>query len=173
MKNLQVFIALPLVLLMFNACKKDKYTDTVTVRMQDAPASYDSVNVEILEVTMHSDAQGWVTVPTNAGIYNLLDLQNGIDTLLAIIPQFPAGHTSQMRLLLGDENYVVSGGTVTPLALSSQDEVGLKLNLNYNFDPNQDYEILIDFDAAQSIVVEGNGTLRLKPVLKTVHIHPI
>lgn len=157
----------------FVSCKKDTYTEKITVKMVDAPASYDSVNVEIVEVQMHSDAQGWVLIPTQVGLYNLLELQNGIDTVLANIPQYPAGHVSQMRLILGNNNYIVTGGTVTPLALSSQDETGLKINLNYDFQANQAYEIMIDFDAASSIVTEGNGTLKLKPVIHTVYINPI
>lgn len=175
MKTIRTFIPITLFAAMcfFVSCKKDKYTDRVTVKMVDAPASYDSVNVEIVQVTMHSEAQGWMDVPCNPGIYNLLELQNGIDTILATVPQFPAGHASQLRLILGNNNYVVAGGMTTPLALSSQDETGLKINLNYHFNPNHAYEILIDFDAAQSIVVQGNGVLRLKPVIKVVHIHPI
>lgn len=158
---------------LFTACKKEKYTGEVTVRMTDAPASFDSVNVEIVEVQLHSDAQGWATLSTQAGMYNLLELQNGIDTVLATTPQFPAGHVTQMRLILGETNYVVSGGVTTPLELSSQDRTGLKINLDYDFDPNLNYEILIDFVASESIVLQGNGTLRLKPVIHTVHVQPI
>lgn len=157
----------------FSACKKDKYTGPVTVRMTDAPAAFDSVNVEIVRVEIHSDAQGWIILPSNPGIYNLLQLQNGVDTVLATAAQLPAGHVSQMRLILGGNNYVVSTGTVTPLELSSQDQTGLKLNLNYTFDPNVAYEILFDFVASESIVEQGNGQFRLKPVLKTVSVNPI
>lgn len=162
-----------LAVILLPACKKEKYTGEVSVRMTDAPASFDSVNVEIVEVQLHSDAQGWTTIPTQAGMYNLLELQNGIDTVIAGIQQFPAGHATQMRLILGETNYVVAGGTVTPLELSSQDRTGIKINLNYDFDANVNYEILIDFVASESIVSQGNGTLRLKPVIHTVHVQPI
>lgn len=157
----------------FTACKKDKYTDRITVRMTDAPAAFDSVNVEIVRVDIHSDAQGWISLPSNPGLYNLLELQNGVDTVLATAAQLPAGHVSQMRLILGNNNYVVSTGMVTQLELSSQDLTGLKLNLNYTFDPNVAYEILFDFVASESIVEQGNGKFRLKPVLKTVSVNPI
>lgn len=168
-----LYVATIAISLLFAACKKERYTGEVTVRMTDAPAAFDSVNVEIVEVQMHSDAQGWATLPTEAGIYNLLELQNGIDTVIAGIQQFPAGKATQMRLILGETNYVVAGGMVTPLELSSQDKTGLKINLNYDFAPNVNYEILIDFVASESIVTQGNGSLRLKPVIHTVHIQPI
>src|SRR5690606_28746613 len=105
------------------------------------------------------------TLNTQSGMYNLLDFQNGLDTLIAPPQQIPSGQISQIRLILGANNYVVVAGVVHPLELSSQDESGLKLNLHSMIDANVEYLIMVDFDASQSIVVQGNGSYRLKPVL--------
>jgi hypothetical protein len=57
------------------------------------------------------------------------------------------------------------GGVVSSLLLSSEDETGLKINIHKNLLGGVTYDLLIDFDADQSVVDEGNGSYRLKPVL--------
>ena len=47
----------------------------------------------------------------------------------------------------------------------SQDESGLKLNVHQDLAAGQFYTLVIDFDASLSVVDEGNGSYRLKPVL--------
>lgn len=149
------------------ACEEKDETGfaRLSVRMHDQAIPYDSVNVEIIGVRVHHDGAGWISLPAQTGMYNLLDFQNGVDTLIVPPQSVPSGQISQFRLLLGDNNYVVIGGTAFPLSLSSQDESGLKLNLHETLDANADYVLVVDFDASQSIGMNGNGTYRLKPVL--------
>ena len=45
---------------------------------------------------------------------------------------------------------------------------GLKLNVNKTFESGVKYAILLDFDANQSIVLTGNDTYQLKPVIRTI-----
>jgi hypothetical protein len=102
--------------LIFTSCDKNNDDNNGTnnneraivhLMLTDAPATYDAVLVDIQEVQLHSETEGWVTVPLeNPGVYNLLDFSNGMDTLLGIC-EFPAGTLSQVRLVLGDENSVV------------------------------------------------------------------
>ena len=58
--------------------------------------------------------------------------------------------------------------TLYPLATPSAMQSGLKLNLNKFLLPNFNNVILIDFDAHESIVEQGNGDYSLKPVLRTL-----
>ena len=76
--------------LLFVACSKsDKNvgTSNLSVRLTDAPTAFEEVNVDIREVRVKFSndtlSTGWVTLNTFPGIYRLLDLQNGVDTLLA------------------------------------------------------------------------------------------
>jgi len=156
--------------LIATACKKENKTGTLTVRMVDQPIPYEQVNVEVEFVQVHfnntdNGAEGWVDLETNKGIYNLLDLQNGVSAVLVDGEVLPVGYLSQLRLVLGDDNTVVIAGITYPLALSSQDKNGLKINLDTTIHDGDDVEIIFDFDTEKSIVVEGNGTYRLKPVL--------
>lgn len=170
--------------LVVNSCKKEAVGPNdgyMSVSMTDAPADYVKVNVEIIDVQVHNEAQGWVSLPTNKGIYNLLDLQNNASVALASDATVPAGKMTQMRLVLGSNNTIVVGGkslntTVLDtfdLKVPSGAETGLKVNLNFNLSPNKHMVVLLDFDAAASIVEHGNGTYSLKPVVKVKSVTEI
>ncbi|MCT4560101.1 MAG: DUF4382 domain-containing protein [Crocinitomicaceae bacterium] len=150
------------------ACKKDKekqYTQ-MRVSMHDAPGDFQEVNVEVKEVQVHHEVDGWITMPTNAGVYDLLTLQNDISVVLVNNDSIPVGVINQMRLILGDSNYVMVDSVYHNLATPSAEQTGLKFNLNHDFQANETYEVVIDFDAAKSIVIKGNGSYSLKPVIK-------
>jgi hypothetical protein len=52
------------------------------------------------------------------------------------------------------------------LDTSSAENSGLKFDFKITFLKNKKYEIILDFDAASSIVEKGNGGYSLKPVIK-------
>lgn len=148
------------------ACKKSSSDCKLQVSLHDNPAAYEEVNVDIKDVELYSNENGWESLTTNRGIYDLLKLQGDSDTVIVTSQNFTAIKLQQLRLILGTNNTVKISGIVYPLALNSQDETGLKINLNKQLSPAQTYVIDVDFDAAQSIIDNGNGTYRLKPVLK-------
>ncbi|WP_051568592.1 DUF4382 domain-containing protein [Crocinitomix catalasitica] len=155
----------------FYSCKKESKTAYLKVNMRDQPIDFDSVNVELLQVSVHyseSDEveSGWMDLETNVGMYNLLDLQNGVTAAITSGGIIPVGKISQMRLLLGDVNYVVVDGELSVLDLSSQDKTGLKININTTINPADSIEILLDFDVEKSIILKGSGEYQLKPVVQ-------
>lgn len=172
MRNLLKLTGIIALLTLFAvACEKSPSgTGQMTVKMKDAPIDFDSVNVEVLRVEVHTSADGWVTLPTNSGMYNLLDLQNDVTAVLSANTELPVGNISQMRLILGSENYVVKDSVSSILDLSSQSQTGLKFNLNATINSGQTTEVLIDFDAEKSIVITGNGSFKLKPVISVESI---
>lgn len=146
-------------------CKKPESTGHLTVKMTDAPGDFEQVNVDIREVMVNVEGHGWVSLPTNQGVYDLLTLQNEITTVLVNQGELPAGHLNQFRLILGGSNTVKVNGAYFPLATPSAQQSGLKINIGADVQANETYELLIDFDAAKSIVTEGNGGYSLKPVI--------
>lgn len=164
------FIALGIT---FNSCNDDDSSTSAeakypySVRMTDAPGPYDAVYVDLIGVEVTGDNSETVSLNTSAGIYNLLDLTNGVSTLIAtsIVDE---ARVSQIRLILGTNNSVVINGVSHPLSTPSADQTGLKILVNQTFQANVANTILIDFDANQSIVDQGNGTYKLKPVLRTI-----
>lgn len=148
------------------ACRKDNQTGRMNISMTDAPANYAQVNVEVIGVEVHHESAGWVSLPCNQGVYNLLDLQNNVTVVLASNAQIPIGHVTQMRLILGSNNSIVDSLGSYPLKVPSGSESGLKMNINEVIRANHTISILLDFDAYASIVVEGVGRYSLKPVIK-------
>lgn len=84
--------------------------------MTDAPAEdYKAVNIEVKDVYVHTSTtadekdENWIKLnETEVGTFNLLELTNGVDVLLAQ-SELPAGKISQIRLVLGDNNTIEIG----------------------------------------------------------------
>jgi Domain of unknown function (DUF4382)/Carboxypeptidase regulatory-like domain len=151
------------------ACSEDTQTAKLEVRLTDAPGDYEEVNIDIqsVEINGGDGESGWTTLDVESGVYNILELTNGLDTLLASA-ELPAGRISQIRLLLGDNNSVKVNGQTKPLSTPSAQQSGLKLNLQAELSEGITYTITLDFDAARSIVKRGNGSYSLKPVIRAL-----
>ena len=153
-----------------NSCSSDSSTSgkyAYKVRMTDAPGPYEKVNIDLQAVEIIGSDGQTVTLNTTAGIYNLLDLSNGISTAIATSALVDV-KASQIRLLLGTNNTIMLDGVSYPLATPSADQSGLKINVSQTLLENIDNTILIDFDANTSVVETGAGTYKLKPVLRTI-----
>lgn len=159
-------------LLFIGSCKKDKAineTGEMSVRMMDGPSPYgfQEVNIDVRSVEVHianSFDDGWHTLNTTAGIYNILTLTNGLDTLLANAI-LPAGQVNSVRLNLGPNNSLRFNNVVYPLSVPSGEESGLKIVIDEHIASAAPLLLYLDFDAGQSIVLNGNGTYHLKPVI--------
>jgi hypothetical protein len=176
MKNKIVYLAIgvSMVLITTIACSKhEKGESKLTVKMVDAPGDFQEVNVEVLEVMVHNEYNGWISLPTNAGIYDLLTLQNDVSATLVNQGSLPSGDITQFRMILGSNNTVMVDSIIYELKTPSAEQSGLKLNVKSNFDANELYEIIVDFDAEKSIVKKGNGNYSLKPVLKLESVNQL
>ena len=162
-----LYSVLLLVCFCFVECKKDNGANplsVISVSLRDAPASFDQVNVEVTGIEIHSEANGWLSFPVRDSIYNLLLLQGGNAAYLTNA-ELASGTISGVKLVLGTQNNVVSGGTVTQLLFSDEDHTGLTLDINHNLIGGTTYNLSIDFKTDSSIIDEGNGVFRLKPVM--------
>lgn len=170
-KRITYAVLLGLMVLLVPSCTKDKTTSTdkakISVRMTDALGNYDAVNIDVQGVEIIGSEAGTVSLNTHSRIYNILNFSNGLDTLIAS-GDLNAGTVSQIRLILGANNTVKVNGVVYPLSTPSAQQSGLKLQIHQTFEPGVAYMILLDFDASQSIVLTGNGTYQLKPVIRTI-----
>ncbi len=172
MKTLQRFAYCFILLAAAVSCKKEKEVtpaDPPTpyhIRMTDAPAAYLAVNIDLQAVEV-TGSGSTVMLNVTPGIYNLLHFSNGLDTLIAT-GSLTMSRVEQIRLILGTNNTIVTSTGTYPLKTPSAQQSGLKLNVHHNLQPGVDYYVLLDFDAAQSIVENGNGDYSLKPVIRTV-----
>ena len=152
------------------SCSKDSDSTSnyeYKVRMTDAPGPYSQVNIDIQNVEVTGGNGQSVMLNTTARIYNLLELTNGVDVLLAKSVLTDA-NVKQIRFILGPNNTIVKDGVTYPLSTPSAEQSGLKLMVNQTLTADIENTILIDFDANTSIVETGSGTFKLKPVLRTI-----
>lgn len=164
MKYYRFFVLL--VLFGISSCKDDEWAKLV-IRLTDSPGDYDAVNIDIQGIEVHTEG-GWHKLPNvNTGVYNLLELTNSKETVLTST-EYPTGKISQIRLLLGAENSIVIGETEMPLETPSAQQSGLKLQLHADLTTGITYSILLDFDAARSIVKTGSDKYILKPVIRVI-----
>ncbi len=173
MKTLKHFACYFTLLIAAFACKKEKEDITPVspptpyhIRMTDAPAAYLAVNIDLQAVEVTGSGRT-VMLNVTPGIYNLLNFSNGLDTLIAT-GALTMTSVEQIRLILGNNNTIVTSTGTYPLKTPSAQQSGLKLNVHHTLQPGVDYYVLLDFDAAQSIVENGNGDYSLKPVIRTI-----
>lgn len=140
-------------------------TATLELRLTDGPADYEEINLDVQAVEIKMNGETMDFPINNPGIFNILELNNGVDVLLgnAVLP---VGQISQIRLILGEDNTINVNGEIHPLDTPSAQQSGLKINVHYEFEPGMVYKVWLDFDAGKSIVERGNGTYGLKPVLR-------
>jgi hypothetical protein len=135
---------------------------------------------------------GWVdltpTLKTNPVQVDLLGVANQCFLATLGSNDIPAGNYQQVRVVLAKDGLAIANNkcgntsncvmlttdplnTPFPLQLSSETNTGIKIpsgqiaggQLTVNAGDNKDFNI--DFNACASMVVQGNGQYRLKPVL--------
>lgn len=160
-------------------------TGTLSVALTDASTDdYRAVYVTIKRVDVHRDGGSWETVSEPKATYNLLELVNGVRETLGL-KDLPAGHYTQMRLILDSRpdntrnilgnrhpyaNYFIdrSDGEVE-LKVPSGLQTGVKIVRGFTISSGGTTEIILDFDAARSIVQAGaSGQWLLKPTIKVL-----
>jgi len=146
------------------------------VFLSDTPLAAKAVNVTVSRIDVSRTGSGWVTLrdfTANPPTINLLDYRYDGNTntpdryLLSDTPLTP-GHYTQIRLILNKVEVVDMSDVTHECAMSSQDKTGIKLIGEFDVAANTKSAVLIDFDVAKSIVVEGNGMYRLKPTMRCV-----
>lgn len=169
MKKLNLILSFIVLGFVMNSCSNNDSAQTypVAIKMTDAPGPYEKVFIDLQGVEITGSDGQMVTTNVKKGIYNLLDFTNGVSTLIAT-DTLNVSKVQQIRLILGPNNTVVINGATYPLSTPSADQSGLKLQVNETLQAGVLYNILLDFDANKSIVELGNGTYKLKPVIRTI-----
>jgi len=186
-------ILLSFVFLLFTiSCNNDSEETSITSHLKisliDLPGDFESVNIDIKEIKVHSSGYkndedevehhdyentdegegGWISLEgSDIGVVNILDYTDGHE-LTIYDSDFPAGYISQIRLVLGENNTVVIDGDSLNLKSPSAQQSGLKLKVNENLEAGLSYYLKLDFEASRSIVQTGNGKHILKPVIRVI-----
>lgn len=155
---------------------------------------YSHVYVTVKDVQASTDGSTWVDVTPSLSTkpmqVDLLGQANNqcFLAMLGSTTQLQPGNYQQIRLILEDNSsasvvannqcgnsaancVVLSSGTTETLQLSSEAQTGIKIPTSqiaggqFTIAAGQTKDLNIDFNTCASIVTEGNGQVRLKPVL--------
>lgn len=158
--------------LLVSSCGVDG-TGTVTVLLTDAPATEaTSLNVTFgaVELIPRGDGEaGVVTIPSSAGVVDVLSLRNGgLETLgeLAI----PTGEYGQLRLIVDEAEIVFGEGDTAaafPVKVPSGPQSGLKIGVEPPLVAlaGRTSIVTLDIDVARAVIETppGSGNYTLKP----------
>ncbi len=138
------------------------------VMLTDDPSLiFDSIFIDLqaLEVKVEraDGSEHWDTLNIRAGVYNILRLRDGVDTLLGI-GYVPDGRIEKIRLTLGNNNSVMKNGVSFPLQLHNNDH-HVVVNIDHDVDEtdNDHFRLWLDFDGHQSIIRLHHNEFELRP----------
>jgi hypothetical protein len=158
-------------------------TQQLSLYLSDDPARFDKVFIDIQKVEVMIDTcrgndddgpdnddqcKAWYDLKVTAGVYDLLTLRNGVDTLLANA-NVPEGGVRRIRISLGTNNSVVKDSVTYPLNLlpGASNQIVLKMGKkDWDYYDNRRCRLWLDFDINRSIVVERNGQYYLRPYVR-------
>ena len=166
--------------------------EKVSVVLMDGPAQFDSVLIDIVQVAVEVDTAQtsmapdnsfcwsfdfwgfgrnrfnssvvWDTLSITPGIYDLLQLRNGVDTLLATGILTP-GKILKVQVTLGSDNTVYTDATTSyPLVIFGPNPY---FDINVSREDvdsvtNNEFKLWLDFNLHRSIFF-WNGEFLLKP----------
>jgi hypothetical protein len=143
-----------LALLLFSTCSKQQ-DSRVAVRLKDAPAAFDKLEIQVKSIQLHNDRGEWVTVPMDTRIINILELKD--TSMLLGVTSMPIGKITEVKLVLGRTNTITIGGQTISLVIREQDKANLIVKVNERVTGTGTLVILVDLDGAQSIIQGEEG----------------
>lgn len=129
-----------------------------------APDGIEHLYLNIIEVAIHHEENGWITFSDVDTTIDFLELINGVNVVLAD-GEITPGHYSQLRLILSDTNEIVVESITYPLTIPSGTQTGVKLNLDFDISAGEFVHLFVDFDVSQSVIV-ANNQFKLKPTYR-------
>ena len=168
MKFLRVLLPL-FAIILFQACtNEDSNGDPrLVLKLIDSAGEYEEVNIHVVGAEINVDGE-WQTLDVEEKVYDLCKLVNGTSEVIAD-QDIPAGEVQELRLILGEDNTLKIKDVTEPVKLStpSGQSSGYKIKIQETLTTGITYTLIMDFDAARSIVKAGNsGKYNLKPVVR-------
>ncbi|WP_160712749.1 DUF4382 domain-containing protein [Chitinophaga solisilvae] len=115
--------------------------------------------------------QVWDSLAIRPGVYDLLTLRNGADTLLAggLIHK---GEMKRIRITVGNNNSLVKNSVTYPLAsVSGQSKIIVRVRHNeWDEVSGDNLQLWLDFDVQRSVIRTWNGKFILRPYINVFTI---
>jgi|GEM_PF-3509172 len=159
--------------LFFSSCKKEDIGSiTVTVHDSGAATNYDEIVIDVRRVeVIYANANtnnefGKYFLDAHPGAFDLAALRDSGDAEIANKHRMPIGELTEMRIVVGDENFIKVNGTTYNLIVSNAPTSGLTFPLDdKGIYAGQQAEIVLNIDIAASVQASGN-TFTLVPLIE-------
>ncbi len=115
--------------------------------------------------------QVWDSLPIKAGVYDLLTLRNGADTLLAG-GNIRKGTMERIRITIGSQNSLVKNGVTYPVAsVTGQSKIIVRVrHTEWDQLSADNMRLWLDFDVQRSIIKTRDGKFFLSPFINVFTI---
>lgn len=150
-------------------------TKSLAIRMTDSSGGkagnevdFQGLEIDLQQIRIKTDgdsSNSWFDLETNAGIYDLVTLQFGEDSLVAS-GTFLGDSVKEIRMILGDMNKILVDSVWYELSIPSGSQSGLKVKLNPAIYIEALDSLVLDFDSNASVRQQGNGNYKLQPVIR-------
>ncbi len=116
----------------------------------------------------HNDDGNWLVVSEEETTIDLAALSGGAVAQLGLA-ELPAGHYTQIRLLITDSQILIDGDWY-PVTIPSGSSSGLKIQGEFEIIAGMATSITLDFDASASITYTNGQGFMMNPVIKLLAV---
>ena len=144
-----------------NSNSSSTESGTFKVKMTDAPGNYTALDVQITGIDAYLENDGWVSLNNKIQHVSVLNLTNGVETLLAYKGMAKVGTYSKLRITFGNDNTLTLSESIGVGGVSSNGSTTVQLlwdgpreviiEINEEISANSQAEALLDFQVVQSI----------------------
>ena len=181
MKQLQPLKSLILLVLLTSflvSCSKDEVDSSIdvtniTVKFKSTVGQLDNVYMDIediaIKVSNSNEAERWVSLGVeNSGVHNACSFSDSKPLLLIDNLEIDANYLHEIRLVLGDGNFMNINNVLHSLDVSNTGNANPSNLIETQLNPKRRYDITIDINVDASISYdESENMMVLNPQLYT------
>lgn len=181
MKHLQPLKSLILFVMLSSflaSCSKDTVDSSIevtniTVKLKSTVGQLDNVYVDIediaLKVSNSNEEVRWVSLGVdNSGVYNACSYSESNPLLLINNLEIDADYLHEIRLVLGDGNFINLNNVLHSLDVSNSGNANPSNLIETQLNPKRRYDVTIDINIDASIIYnESENMMVLNPQLYT------
>ncbi|WP_178987013.1 DUF4382 domain-containing protein [Winogradskyella schleiferi] len=177
LQSLKIIVLSLMILISFSSCSKDdmtrdKQNAAITVSLKSDSGILNTVFLEINDVQVRVKEDGtlpnaWISLDAiNLGTHNVSNLTNASELLLVDHFEMKPTFIHEIRLVLGDQNFIDVNDTLMSIAIA--EEASVSNLVKRGFEGNHMYQVVINLDIDESVSFnEDENMTILNPKLYT------
>ncbi|WP_299365118.1 DUF4382 domain-containing protein [Winogradskyella sp.] len=163
----------------FTNCSKDNISvdgnvTSITVKLKSTTNALDKVYIDIEDVQLkviedENNPNAWVSLNAiNQGVFNACDFRENDPLVLVDNMEIEADYVFEIRLVLGDNNFMDISNTLHSLDVSYLGDAAPSNLIGTQLNPKRRYDVVIDIDIDASVSYnEQENIMVLSPKLYT------